>query len=181
MPWRSRPKRPDHRKVAADLIFYLRGADRLTGLHQSGSAMNAPALAFTLPDLAALAFVLCTTVPVLALFWRPKYLLGQSTRRQSAAQATGNPPGSAPLGLTGQWAIHERRVAAGIDRQNTAAQLHRQLAIKIGALDYEIDQLWRETRGLGTSGAARPALNALAPSVYTRRRTVRGSESSLAA
>jgi hypothetical protein len=52
------------------------------------------------------------------------------------------------IGLPGQWVRHCRRVESRIEGQRSALSLHREAAMRLGALDYEIDRLWRETRAL---------------------------------
>lgn len=106
-----------------------------------------------LPDLVAIALVCCVPLLLVALSWR--FVAPRSVRKQrlsshgaSVLQSSGR-----LLGLAGQWQVQERRIGFGIERQSAAIQLHRQVALQIGALDYEIDQLWRETRALGTAAA----------------------------
>jgi hypothetical protein len=121
------------------------------------------ALTMPLPDLAALALVVLLPIAFSCVFWRQIGVSLPVKRHKPTVS------GATLLGLAGQWARHERHIATGIERQTGAVKLHRQIAIEIGALDYEIDQLWRETRALGSAAdTSSITVSALHPTSYRR-------------
>jgi hypothetical protein len=128
------------------------------------------AVSLALPDLVAIGLVVGIPALLLAVFWRHLAPARTGNLRLSLGHAPAIPPGSARLGLPGQWAIHERKIAAGIDRQSVVLELHRQIALQIGALDYEIDQLWRETKALAaTAPSSRANISTFTLPTHTRR------------
>ena len=109
--------------------------------------MFAALAAMPLPDLAALVLAAACPIALAILCWplfRP--------RPKPSAPAPEEP--TRGLGLAGQWFTQSRTIAAGLKRHATALQLHRNAANHIGALDHEIDRLWRETRAVIGGGAA---------------------------
>lgn len=109
--------------------------------------MFAALAAMPLPDLAALVLAAACPMALAIVCWplfRP--------RPKPAAPAPQEPYRG--LGLAGQWLTQSRTIAAGLERHAAALQLHRTAASHIGALDHEIDRLWRETRAVMGSGTA---------------------------
>jgi hypothetical protein len=132
--------------------------------------MLAAAITWTLPDLVAIGLVVCLPVLIMVLLCPAIVPVRSAKRRLKSEPAAVVGQGSAPLGLAGQWAIQERRIASGIERQTQVLGLHQQIATQIGALDYEIDQLWRETRALKvTTATARANVSSLFPATHTPR------------
>ena len=146
-----------------------------------GPAMLPAIVDMTLPDMAAILLVSCVPLLLVIASWRFVAPRGAARSRPTPGRATSSHLGGTPLGLAGQWLAQERRITSGIDRQTAAVRLHQQVALQIGALDYEIDRLWRETRALGSALDRRPSVNSFYPSAYTRRPNVPGSAAFLTA
>ena len=109
-------------------------------------------LAFTMPEVAALS--LAVGVPMAFALLALPYI---------KVKAPPPPPPVEPIketrrlqGLEGQWARIELGCADHVSRQSAAAILHSRAAIRIDALDYEIDQLWREVKAVGRGDALSP-------------------------
>jgi len=103
--------------------------------------MFAALAAMPLPDLAALALAVACPLALAILCW-PMF----RPRPKPAAPATEEPYRG--LGLAGQWFTQSRTIAAGLERQAAALRLHHNAATHLGALDHEIDRLWRDTRAV---------------------------------
>ncbi len=133
-------------------------------------AMPFAALAMPLPDLAAIVLVGGVPLLLVVVAYRLGWL-GVALRTPQRVAASPPVLHSRPaLGLSGQWVLLERRIETGIERQTTVLGLHRQVAQRIGALDYEIDQLWREARLVGLAGPApRATVSVLFPAPHKPR------------
>lgn len=108
--------------------------------------MSAYLLALPTTELAALALIACVPLAV-ALLCRPFMRRPKSQQGRAKPDTGPLPAASHPaLGLSGQWSAQASVLEDGIERQTRAIAMHRKLAMRIGALDYEIDRLWRETR-----------------------------------
>lgn len=121
--------------------------------------------ALPLPELAVLALVLGLPAAVALLFWP---LLRRGSR---VALAPEGPiiERTAALGLAGQWSVLAGSLQAMTARRSTAIALHERAARSLGAIDYEVDCLWRETRALGRALDAELPVN----SIVKRARQVR--------
>ena len=106
--------------------------------------------AMSLPEAATTALIFGLPIAIGLLLWP---VLGSTgaVRQPSGSTKPGTPVMimSGPLGLTGQWSVHARSVDAMTARRIAAIDLHRTAARQLGALDYEVCQLWREIRALG--------------------------------
>ena len=109
--------------------------------------MLATLIAMPLPELAAYVLVIGIPLTLSLLAWpllRPR-------RRVAAGVTVYADDGSslpASRGLAGQWAARSHQLEAGFERQRAAMQLHLAAAQHLGALDHEIDRLWRDTRAV---------------------------------
>ena len=129
-----------------------------------------PALIFalSLPELAAIGLAGGVPLALAVLCWPLLRSNASTTGRRRRQDDNAMPTQEALLGLAGQWSIHAHKLAAGLDRQSSAIGLHRQAATQLGALDYEIDRLWRETRAVKLDRAA--ASLPMRPSALERTR-----------
>ena len=98
-----------------------------------------------LPELAAYGLVVGIPLALTVLVW--------PLLRPRQAAATSKPPADwdsallfATGGLPGQWAARSRQLEAGFERQRAAMTMHRNVAVHLGAIDHEIDRLWRDLR-----------------------------------
>lgn len=107
--------------------------------------MLAALSSMSLPELAAWALVAGIPMGLAVLAWP---LLGASSKAANRHQEpdTASQASSRGLGLPGQWIVQTARIEAALERQRAAMQLHRRAALQLGAVDHEIDRLWRDTR-----------------------------------
>ena len=100
-----------------------------------------------LPDLAA--YILAGGIPLALSVLAWPLLRPRLDVKNAGAVITAMLPALLPShGLAGQWLARSRQLEAGFERQRAAMQLHRTAARHIGALDYEIDRLWRDNRAV---------------------------------
>ena len=103
------------------------------------------------PELAVTGLVAILPLGLALLCWplvaSNAIVYGRSWR--GIGSASGQAPArSHQRGLSGQWLVHAATLETAIARQSAAIGLHRGAATHLGALDHEIDRLWRETRAL---------------------------------
>ena len=121
--------------------------------------------ALPLPELAVLALVLGLPSGVALLFW-PLLRRGSGDAPEPAAPALER---TAALGLTGQWTALSASLQTMTARSSSALSLHENATRQLGALDYEVNCLWRETSALGRAQDA----DVPASSVIGRPRPIR--------
>ena len=129
--------------------------------------MFAPVLAMPLPEFAAFALVLGLPAAIAVLFWP---MLRPNDQPKDRSKAAASPPASTPLGLHGQWTKLALVLEASNARRKASLVLHQQASTHLGALDFEIDRLWRETRALGRALDAEFQTSAPFTSNRSRRR-----------
>ena len=96
-------------------------------------------------DLATAALIVLLPL-LLAMLCRPLLTSNGGAARPKRCPPLGRK--GQTLDLTGQWLRQSQTLQAGIDRQMAAMRLHRQAAIRLGALDHELTCLKRETRAI---------------------------------
>ena len=100
--------------------------------------------ALALPDLAACALSFGIPLVLSVLAWP----LLRTRRHAPAAALAPVQSKSAGHGLAGQWLQRTRELEGGLARLGAAVRLHQAAELRLGALDYEIDRLWREARAV---------------------------------
>ena len=115
--------------------------------------MLAALYATPLPELASWLLVGGIPLALGLLAWP---LLGTRAKSELVASVgdLDDWESSGRLGLPGQWLAQSRLLEAGLDRQRAALRLHRTAAAHLGAVDHEIDRLWRDTRAVLAAGPA---------------------------
>lgn len=101
--------------------------------------------ALPLPELAVLALVLGLPAGVALLFWP----LMRRGNRLAPSLVTPVMERTAAMGLTGQWIVLSASLQTMTARSTIALSLHENATRRLGALDYEVNCLWRETTALG--------------------------------
>jgi len=117
--------------------------------------MFAALASMPLPELATLALV--AGIPlILGVLAAPLRRRPRAAPPVTSTTVDPEPDIVGQLGLAGQWSSGARQLEEGFERQRAALRLHRAASDHLGALDHEIDRLWRDTRAVmaGASGLA---------------------------
>ena len=109
--------------------------------------MPANIAAMSLPELATVALVVGIPL-LLGLLALPLLRNRPTASRCMAISAEAGAITGAPLGLSGQWSFNMRQLDSSFERFRVMLQLHQAAANHLGAIDHEIEHLWRDTKAI---------------------------------